>query len=202
MNFLAHAFFADGDAERIVGQFCGDFVRGSDLSAYSSDIQRGIRMHRQIDAFTDKHPAVLDVRPLFDPPLRRLAGVISDVVYDHCLAQSWGSYSNREFDPYIEQVHEALLQHKHAVPERMRGFIEFMIKHKVLQANRDFDGVQVTLERLSKRSKAFAPLAGSGALVEAHMPSLQASFDVFFPQLQHHVSELHNAYIVDSSRAQ
>ena len=51
MNFLAHAYFANGDAHRIVGQFCGDFVRGSDLSAYSSGIQRGIRMHRQIDAF-------------------------------------------------------------------------------------------------------------------------------------------------------
>ncbi len=190
MNFLAHAYFADGDAERIVGQFCGDFVRGSDLSAYSIGIQRGIRMHRQIDAFTDRHSAVLGVRPLFVPPLRRLAGVVTDVVYDHCLAVAWPNYSDHGFDPYIEEVTEALLQHKQQVPERMQGFIDFMIKHKVLQANQSFAGVEVTLQRLSGRSGVFAPLAHAAAVVEANMGAIQASFDEFFPELQAHVDGL------------
>ena len=193
MNFLAHAYFADGDAERIVGQFCGDFVRGGDLSGYSTGIQRGIRMHRQIDAFTDRHAAVLGVRPLFVPPLRRLAGVVTDVVYDHCLAIAWAHYSNRDFDHYIEEVTAALLAHKHDVPERMQGFIEFMIKHKVLQANRDFAGVSVTLQRLSARSRVFEPLAGGAAVAQANMGAIQASFDEFFPELQTHVSKLNKA---------
>ena len=197
MNFLAHAYFANGDAERIVGQFCGDFVRGADLSAYSVDIQRGIRMHRQIDAFTDKHPAVLGVRPLFLPPLRRLAGVVTDVVYDHCLALAWAQYSNRDYDIYIEEVTEALLQYKHQVPERMQGFIDFMIKHKVLQANKDFAGVELTLQRLSTRSKVFVPLVSSAAVAQANMASIQASFDEFFPQLQNHVNELNVVHDID-----
>lgn len=190
MNFLAHAYFADGDAERIVGQFCGDFIRGSDLSAYGIGIQRGIRMHRQIDAFTDGHAAVLGVRPLFVPPLRRLAGVVTDVVYDHCLAVAWANYSNRGFDLYIEEVTEALLQHKQQLPERMQGFIDFMIKHKVLQANQDFAGVEVTLQRLSARSKVFAPLANAAVVAQANMEAIQVSFDEFFPELQAHVNEL------------
>ncbi|MEE9334359.1 MAG: ACP phosphodiesterase [Granulosicoccaceae bacterium] len=190
MNFLAHAYFADGDAERIVGQFCGDFVRGSDLGAYSIGIQRGIRMHRQIDAFTDRHSAVLGVRPLFIPPLRRLAGVVTDVVYDHCLAIAWAHYSNRDFDLYIDEVTAALLEHKHEVPERMQRFIDFIIKHKVLQANRDFAGVEVTLQRLSARSKVFAPLACGAAVAQDNMEALRASFDEFFPELQTHVNEL------------
>ena len=223
MNFLAHAFFADNAAkhgadngsngvgsgiannaadsaaaERIVGQFCGDFVRGSDLSAYSPGIQRGIRMHRQIDAFTDKHPAVLGVRPLFAPPLRRLAGVVTDVVYDHCLAMAWGQYSNRDLDLYIEQVTEALLHHKSDVPERMGRFIDFMIEHKVLQANKHFAGVEVTLQRLSARSKVFAPLGSSAMVAQANMVALQASFDEFYPQLQAHVNELNTAYNTSS----
>jgi len=193
MNFLAHAYFADGDAERIVGQFCGDFVRGSDLSQYSASIQRGIRMHRQIDAFTDKHDAVLSVRPLFVPPLRRLAGVVTDVVYDYCLASAWASYSDRDFDHYIEEVTDALLAHKSEVPMRMQGFIDFMIKHQVLQANRSFTGVEQTLERLSRRSKVFAPLAGGAAVAQANIGAIQASFDAFFPELQAHVNDLNKA---------
>ncbi len=194
MNFLAHAYFADGDAERIVGQFCGDFVRGSDLSAYSAGIQRGIRMHRQIDAFTDKHAAVLGVRPLFVPPLRRLAGVVTDVVYDHCLAIAWEDYSNRDFNLYIEQVNDALLAHKHDMPVRMQGFIDFMIKHQVLKANSDFAGVEVTLQRLSARSKVFEPLARGATVAQANMEALQSSFDAFFPELRAYVNELNKAH--------
>ena len=194
MNFLAHAYFANGDAERIVGQFCGDFVRGSDLSAYSPSIQRGIRMHRQIDAFTDRHPAVLGVRPLFQPPLRRLAGVITDVVYDHCLAIQWADHSNRDFKHYIEEVNTALIDHKAIVPKRMQGFIDFMIEHRVLQANEHFAGVEVTLNRLAARSKAFAPLENSGLIAGANMVALQQSFDDFFPQLCSYVDDLNQSH--------
>jgi acyl carrier protein phosphodiesterase len=193
MNFLAHAYFANGDAHRIVGQFCGDFVRGSDLSAYSSGIQRGIRMHRQIDAFTDRHPAVLGVRPLFKPPLRRLAGVITDVVYDHCLALNWSDYSQEDLGTYISNVNAALLEHKAIVPTRMQGFIDFIVKNQVLQANQDFAGVEVTLQRLSKRSKVFAALENSPSVAEKNMIALQQSFDEFFPQLCRYVDELNQS---------
>ncbi len=192
MNFLAHAYFADGDPERIVGQFCGDFVRGSDLSNYSEGIQRGIRMHRQIDAFTDRHAAVLGVRPLFQPPLRRLAGVISDVVYDHCLALSWAAYSDRDFQEYIAEVHAALRSHQSIVPARMQGFIDFMIDNAVLEGNQHFSGVEITLRRLATRSKIFAPLANSAPITLVNMAELQHSFDEFFPQLRAYVDGLNN----------
>lgn len=195
MNLLAHAYFADGDADRIVGQFCGDFVRGSDLSAYSPGIQRGIRMHRLIDAFTDRHPAVLGVRPLFKPPLRRLAGVITDVVYDHCLALRWADYSQHDLEEYIVTVNSALLEHKVLVPDQMQSFIEFIIKNQVLKANQHFSGVELTLQRLAKRSKVFAALEHSPVVAEKNMRALQQSFDEFFPQLCRYVDELNQSGI-------
>ena len=82
MNFLAHSLFAQGDSERLAGQFAGDFVRGSDLSAYSPGMQMGIRMHRFIDRYTDHYPEAIAVRQVFKPPVRRFAGIITDVVFD------------------------------------------------------------------------------------------------------------------------
>lgn len=39
-----------------MGNFIADAVKGTVLDAYQDDIQKGIRMHRSIDFYTDRHP--------------------------------------------------------------------------------------------------------------------------------------------------
>lgn len=183
MNFLAHTLFAQGDAERIAGQFCGDFVRGSDLSQYPEGIQQGIHRHRRIDAYTDQHPAVRACLHVFKPPVRRFAGIITDVVFDHYLARDWGKYSDIPIEQHVDSVHAALNEMRDLLPPDLQRFASFLQRENVLLGNQDYAGVEITLYRLSKRSPKFAPLAQGAAIAASNEAEISAAFDAFFPDL-------------------
>ncbi len=183
MNFLAHSLFANGSTERVAGQFCGDFVRGSDLSQFTEGIQEGIRRHRRIDAFTDRHPEVKLVHDLFKPPIRRFAGIITDVSFDYFLANDWQRYCEQPLEAHVAWVHEALNKHLHELPPQLQRFIAFIQRENVLLGNREFRGVELTLQRLSMRSSRWAPMADAGPVVWAHREALAACFATFFPTL-------------------
>ncbi len=183
VNFLAHSLFAQGHSERMAGQFAGDFVRGSDLSNFSDGIQLGIRMHRFIDHYTDHHPKAVAVRQIFQPPVRRFAGIVTDVVFDHYLALDWGKYSAVSLAEHVEHVHQALQAHRHQLPDRLQRFAAFIQREGVLESNITFNSVTLTLQRLSKRSARFAPIVEGGSVALANEAELKAVFDEFFPDL-------------------
>jgi len=183
VNFLAHTLFAQGDAERIAGQFCGDFIRGADLSGYPQGIQQGIRRHRRIDAYTDKHPAVKATHDLFKPPVRRFAGIITDVVFDHFLATDWDSYSDVPLEQHVSTVHDALNEMHDQLPVDLQRFSRFLQSENILLANLHYSSVELTLERLSRRTPKFAPMAHGAAIAAQHEPALLAAFNEFFPEL-------------------
>lgn len=183
MNFLAHSLFAQGDSERIAGQFAGDFVRGSDLTRFSASIQVGIRMHRFIDHYTDHHAATVQVRELFKPPVRRFAGIVTDVLFDHYLARDWSLYSQIPLAEHINQVHHALAEHRDQLPDSLQRFAGFIKREKVLEGNLNFDGVVITLQRLSRRSERFAPLADGAAVALEYEAQFISVFNDLFPEL-------------------
>jgi len=183
VNFLAHTLFAQGDAERIAGQFCGDFIRGSDLSHYSQGIQQGIRRHRRIDAYTDRHPKVKATHNLFEPPVRRFAGIITDVVFDHFLATQWERYSDVPIEQHVESVHEALNTMHDQLPAELQRFSRFLQRENILLGNLHYSGVEITLDRLSRRSPRFAPMAQGAAIARQNEAVLLAAFNEFFPEL-------------------
>ena len=75
MNFLAH-FHLSGDNEEIaIGNFIGDFVRGSNLDELPENVLNGIKLHRFIDEFTDKHLVVKSVNNILKPYFAKYAPV-------------------------------------------------------------------------------------------------------------------------------
>ena len=81
MNYLAHLYLAEDSPESILGNFLGDFVKGSTLKDYSEGIQKGIQQHRKIDVFTDAHPVFLETKQWIHPNNRRYAGIVIDIFY-------------------------------------------------------------------------------------------------------------------------
>jgi len=143
----------------------------------------GIRMHRFIDAFTDHHPVAIDVRKVFIGPVRRFAGIVTDVLFDHYLARDWDRYSNTPILEHIDQVHAALEEHHDSLPAGLQRFAQFIKREAVLEANLSFAGVEATLERLSWRSERFSTLASAAPIAQAHEPELLAAFQQLFPEL-------------------
>ncbi len=188
MNYLAHSLFSNNDEFVLVGQYCGDFVRGSDLGHYPDGIRKGILWHRRIDSFTDQHPANLRARNYFAKPHRRFAGIITDVLYDHFLAQNWHHYSDTPLQAHVGFVHKALQQHVELMPPRLQRFSRIVVEQNALMSYLQFDSVEQVLQRISQRSHRFVPLASAGDPLREHQLALKACFDDFFPDLVSHMN--------------
>ena len=183
MNLLAHAFLAHGDTDRIVGQLCGDFVRGSNLSEFPEAIQAGIRCHRAIDTYTDQHELNLQARNLFEAPYRRFAGIVVDVIYDHFLASEWDNYSDVPLHSYTATVAQALSQHRSILPAGLKNFSKLHESEGTLHRNLDRDHIELTLQRIASRRRSLAPLSTVAANLWDREHALKRIFDCFFPQL-------------------
>ena len=190
MNFLAHVFLANGDPDAIVGQLCGDFVRGSQLHGYPQAIVHGIHVHRAVDSFTDQHPLNRQARGLFESPYRRFAGIICDVVYDHFLALDWDQHCDMPLPEYAALVDESLLRQSHVLPQRLVNFMPYLRSEKILQSNSDPSHIDLTLERIAGRRKSMAPLASASTVLWQHRDPLHEIFRQFFPELIQHTREV------------
>jgi acyl carrier protein phosphodiesterase len=100
VNFLAHLWLADQTKTSFAGAILGDVVRGADLSAYPDEIAAGIRLHRKIDAATDRHPLIVTARERFAQGRRRYAGIVLDLVCDYVLAGDWPRYSEMDLTEF------------------------------------------------------------------------------------------------------
>ena len=183
MNILAHAFLGGADDDLRLGGMMGDFVRGAPDPSLPEAVRRGIVLHRAVDTFTDRHPAVVQARGLFQPPFRRYAGILLDMWFDHCLARDFAAWSDIPLDEYSDGVRQLLRQRDALIPERMRGFIQYMEREGLpaTYANR------ATLGRafigMSHRLSRENPLAEAMPVLEELEDELWQCFRAFFPEL-------------------
>lgn len=93
MNYLAHLWLADVSGTSLAGAVLGDWVRGPVDERFPVPLARGIRLHRRVDAATDRHPLVRAAKRRFPPDARRYAGIVLDLLYDYLLARQWPRHS-------------------------------------------------------------------------------------------------------------
>jgi acyl carrier protein phosphodiesterase len=108
VNFLAHLWLADRSATSLAGSVLGDVVRGADLSAYPHDIATGVRLHRRVDAATDRHAVMRREREAFAAGRRRYAGIVLDLAADHALAQAWRDFHPEPLSDFARRCAEAM----------------------------------------------------------------------------------------------
>lgn len=184
MNFLAHSLFGFNNTELTAGQFCGDFVRGSNLSHLPTGIERGIRLHRHLDQFTDSHEALTPVRQGIPGVRRRFGGIVIDVMFDHYLARRWEQISPVSLAAHAQSVHNALSEHVEHFPDGLRRFMQILKSEHILQNNIHLESIELTLTRIAGRSTQLESLSLTQAQLEPLRERLTEPFNAFYPDLQ------------------
>ncbi len=184
MNFLAHCLLARPGDGYLAGAVLGDFVKGPIPASLPVELQAGVRLHRRIDSYSNRLPALKPSVARFDPALRRVAPVLLDIVADHCLAVRWRRYSDDDIAAFTAQVYAAIARFEDCVPERGQRFVRYMVETDLLARYSDpsvaLRAMDHVLERL--RLRHLAPLLRS-PLAEL-LPSFIADSTVYFPLLQ------------------
>ena len=184
MNHLAHLALAGEENPLIIGSFLGDFVKGRLDDRYPADITIGIRLHRAIDAFTDHHPTVRQATGRFDSPYRRYAGIITDVMFDHLLAQQWPRYYSTNLNDFSRQTLAVLVDHPEHLPDAAHLMAQRMQSYNSLAGYGDLGFLDGALARLSARLTRDNPLNQAFDICVGLLPDIENDFLAFYPELQ------------------
>ena len=132
MNFLGHLYFSGNDSELMYANLFGDTVKGNQFLNYPAEIQKGILLHRKIDDYIDRHPAVIELkRDLYDE-LPKISSVAIDLFFDHLLARNWSDYHELDYFEFLENFYNFQPEHWDAYPITFRKFIDIMRERKWL----------------------------------------------------------------------
>jgi acyl carrier protein phosphodiesterase len=155
MNYLAHAYLSFQDPEITVGQIIADHVKGSQIQAYTEGIQKGIRMHRKLDMFTDKHPASIRAKEILAPSCGRYAAVFVDISYDYFLANDSKRFPILQLEAFSQWVYQLLEEHYAILPQRFQSIYPYMRKQNWLKSYRSKSGIEQSFQGIIRRAKYF-----------------------------------------------
>ncbi len=154
MNWLAHTTLSEPDPVFQLGNLLADLVRGADRLPTPHQFQRGCACHQQIDSFTANHPIPRETARLFEPPLRRFAGILTDIFYDHHLAILWTEFYPEPLEDFVAHFHNAAkseIGRYPQLPESARELLFYVIRTERFLSYKTFDGLEDVLTRLSRR---------------------------------------------------
>jgi acyl carrier protein phosphodiesterase len=193
VNFLAHLHLSDGTPPSMVGGLVADFVRQPEVERLPPGIQEGIRLHRLIDAFTDRHPIVHGSIARLGGKFGWFSGILIDVYYDHILARDWPRYSTEPLRAFADRAYSALQDLLPFVPGEVGGYIRGFIDDDRLVRYATREGIADTLSRVSNRIGRRMPQ--HAVRLETAMPDLLANdekltadFHGFYPELIAHAA--------------
>ncbi|HMX40757.1 MAG TPA: ACP phosphodiesterase [Saprospiraceae bacterium] len=183
MNHLAHCLLSFGDAETLIGNFIGDHVKGRRWQLYPPGIQRGILLHRAIDAFTDQHPMVEQSVRRVRPFAGRWSPPVVDILYDHLLAGHWAEHATQPFDLFAQEVYTQLLHGAAHLPPVLQERLPRMVEGRFLHGYRSREGLDWVLGRFSQRLPAGLDVAALSDFFFQNLGAFEADFAAFFPDL-------------------
>jgi len=189
MNYLAHLFLSGDDEQTMVGNFIGDYVKGSDWEKYPDKIRDGILMHRQIDTFTDAHQKFREAKDPFRAEFGLYSGIIVDFVYDHFLACNWNKYSDFTLRTFAKLSHAVLLKNFMHLPLRVQGFLPFLIQNRRLESYATTTGIVQAVQIMSNYSSLPAKSDFVQYILENRYAFFEENFKVFMFDLIHFISE-------------
>lgn len=185
MNHLAHALLAAPEPAPRLGNLFGDAVRGplsrQDLPAGVLD---GVKAHRRIDAMTDRHPDTLHMRGLFPDALRRYAGIILDLAFDHYLVRQWPQFCEISRRSFTLEVYGAMQHYPALLPPSIRAVAPEMIARDFLNRCETVGGLTSALTHIDRRlSRGFDVELARQTLL-AHDATFQRGFESVYSDVR------------------
>ncbi len=147
-------------------------------------ITEGIKLHREIDFFTDSHPLVSQSKDKLRTRHGHYSGVVVDVFYDHFLAANWSSYHSLNLEEYADNIYKLLSDHFDQLPQGAQIMLPYMIKENWLVNYGNIDGIDKTCKGIGNRTKFKSNMADASKDLIKYYDGLEADFKAFFPHVR------------------
>lgn len=188
MNYLAHAYLSFRQPGILVGNMISDFVKGKKQYEYPPAIQKGIRLHRAIDTFTDTHPLTSEAKKIFKPAVGLYAGAFLDIVYDHFLATDKQIFTEPELTDFTREVYDQLTAEQALFPEKFARMFPYMQTQNWLYHYRNKEGIEKGFGGLARRAAFLTESTKAFEAFTGNYDALHRFYTNFFPELQAYAS--------------
>lgn len=199
MNYLAHFYLSEGSENLILGNLLADSMNGSidspKYSVFSQEIIHGIRLHREIDFYTDNHPIVRQSIHRLQSKHHKYSGVIVDMFYDHLLARNWGKFSSEPLELYSARVYNIFEVNKNIIPFKMNRLVHSMSSKDWLSNYRFEENLNWAFKGLAQRAKFESNMENAMEDLLENYGDFLNEFLTFFPQI---VSHCHQ-YLIENN---
>lgn len=192
MNFLAHTALAGASDELCLGGLLGDFVKSTlnqPPAGMTPGMVSGIRLHRQIDSYLDRHPVFLRSRQRVSARYRRASGIMIDVFYDHFLARHWSQFYREPLESFCTRIYSLLDEHAEILPPKLAQIRLPMREHNWLVSYRSLTSIHTALNRMSTRLTRPDLLYGAAVELETDYAGFETDFFAVYADLQGYVAD-------------
>ncbi len=183
MNFLAHIYLSFGDDEITLGNFIADSIRGNKYKHLPERVQKGIKLHRHIDTFTDAHPTVRKSTKRLHENYSHYSGIIVDIFYDHFLAKNWQNYSDIPLDTFVDNFYDLLENNYEILPDATRHMMPYMIADNWIFNYSKMEGISRVLNGMNRRTKNRSKMNFAILDLETYYVEFEKEFTIFFEEL-------------------
>ncbi len=183
MNFLAHIYLSFGDEEITIGNFIADSIRGNKFKHLPDRVQKGIKLHRAIDSFTDAHPTVRKSTKRLHKNYGHYSGIIVDIFYDHYLAKNWKTYSKIPLDKFVDDFYDLLEDNYEILPSGVHRMMPYMISDNWIFNYAKMEGIAKVLKGMNRRTKNKSKMNFAILDLEEHYDKFEKEFTSFFDEL-------------------
>jgi len=183
MNFLAHIYLSFNDDEVSLGNFFADSIQGNKFTHLPERVQKGIKLHRHIDTFTDAHPTVRLSTKKLHQNYSHYSGIIVDIFYDHFLAKNWNQYSEVPLAEFVANFYELLEANYSILPEATKHMMPYMIKENWIVNYANLEGIEQVLNGMNRRTKNKSKMNFAILDLNEHYQEFEKEFTSFFKEL-------------------
>ncbi len=184
LNYLAHILLSGSNAQRQLGGFIADNVKGNHLERFPQHVREGIVLHRRVDAFTDDHELVREARALLRPYFGRYSGIFLDIFYDYFLAKNWRQFSKVPLRLFAYRFYAGMVWNRRWLPLSVKGFLWHFIGTNRLYKYSTLSGVQRALWIMGNYSSLPQMSEEAIQILLKHEQELEKGFLKFFPQVE------------------
>jgi len=182
MNFLFHMLLSGDDDQLLIGNFMGDFVKGSLQGRFPPRIRQGVQLHRRIDSFAEQHRLFRQSRYSLSPQYGLYRGIMVDLFYDYFLVNSWSAWTDEPFGTFLARTRTVIEGNQQALPPELQPLLA-VIFNELLPSYGTLEGIGRAFARMSRRIVRPNPLAGCEIELSLHHATLQRDFYAFTPDL-------------------
>jgi acyl carrier protein phosphodiesterase len=188
MNFLAHVYLSGENDHIKIGNFMADGIHGKNFDEFPPDVQKGIRLHREIDSFTDFHPIFRQSKHRLHERYGHYSGVIMDIFYDHFLAKNFSKYSDVPLEDFVSDFYTVLDKNFEILTPKFKMILPILKTENWFLRYASIEGLTHILYMMDRRTKLRSKMQFSIEELQLFYTEFENEFTLFFAEMEEFVS--------------